>query len=74
MRTAGSAKEMSADLSVSLRLTVPLGGEPFRRQKGAPMRFIYCLCYAAGLGVVSFVLGRLVPKEWFDYKIGRAHV
>lgn len=31
------------------------------------MRFIYCLCYAAGLGVVSFVLGRLVPKEWFDY-------
>ena len=31
------------------------------------MRFIYSLCYAAGLGVVSFVLGRLVPKEWFDY-------
>lgn len=31
------------------------------------MRFTYCLCYAAGLGVVSFVLGRLVPKEWFDY-------
>ena len=31
------------------------------------MRFIYCLCYAAGLGVMSFVLGRLVPKEWFDY-------
>ena len=31
------------------------------------MLFIYCLCYAAGLGVVSFVLGRLVPKEWFDY-------
>ena len=31
------------------------------------MRFIYCLCYAAGLGVVSFVLGRLVPKERFDY-------
>ena len=31
------------------------------------MRVFYCLCYAAGLGVVSFVLGRLVPKEWFDY-------
>ena len=59
--------QICGDLSVSLRLTAPLGGEPFRRQKGAPMRFIYCLCYAAGLGVVSFVLGRLVPKEWFDY-------
>ena len=32
------------------------------------MRVIYCLCYAAGLGVVSFVLGRLVPKGWFDYR------
>ena len=31
------------------------------------MRVFYCLCYAAGLGVVSFVLGRLVPQEWFDY-------
>lgn len=31
------------------------------------MRVFYCLCYAAGLGVMSFVLGRLVPKEWFDY-------
>ena len=26
--------------------------------------FIICLCYAAGLGVLSFFLGRLLPKRW----------
>lgn len=26
--------------------------------------FIICLCYAAGLGVLSFFLGRLLPKHW----------
>ena len=26
--------------------------------------FIICLCYAAGLGVLSFFLGRLLPKCW----------
>ncbi len=27
--------------------------------------FIGCLIYAAALGVLSFVIGRLVPKTWF---------
>ena len=31
------------------------------------MQFFQCACYLAGLGVLSFVLGRLVPKTWFDY-------
>lgn len=31
------------------------------------MRFVYCACYLAVLGVISFILGRLVPKTWFDY-------
>ena len=31
------------------------------------MRFLWCACYLAGLGILSFVLGRLVPKAWFDY-------
>ena len=25
---------------------------------------IICLCYAAGLGVLYFFLGRLLPKRW----------
>ena len=29
--------------------------------------FLKCACYLAGLGVLSFLLGRLVPKIWFDY-------
>ena len=29
--------------------------------------FLKCACYLAGLGILSFVLGRLVPKTWFDY-------
>lgn len=36
-----------------------------RDEKGALMKaFIICLCYAAGLGVLSFFLGRLLPKRW----------
>lgn len=31
------------------------------------MQFLYCACYLAVLGVISFILGRLVPKSWFDY-------
>lgn len=31
------------------------------------MQFLKCACYLAGLGILSFVLGRLVPKTWFDY-------
>ena len=31
------------------------------------MQFLKCACYLAGLGIVSFVLGRLVPKTWFEY-------
>lgn len=31
------------------------------------MQFLKCACYLAGLGILSFVLGRLVPKAWFDY-------
>ena len=31
------------------------------------MPFLKCACYLAGLGILSFVLGRLVPKTWFDY-------
>ena len=31
------------------------------------MQFLKCACYLAALGVLSFVLGRLVPKTWFDY-------
>ena len=40
VRTAGSAKEMSADLSVSLRLPAPLEGEPFfpLRRRSFPFR------------------------------------
>lgn len=30
------------------------------------MRVLACLLYMAGLGVLSFTLGRLVPKHWFD--------
>ena len=26
-------------------------------------RFLFCLCYAAALGVVSFIFGRLFPKK-----------
>ena len=33
VRTAGSAAEVGDDLSVSLRLTAPLEGEPFLRKK-----------------------------------------
>ena len=31
------------------------------------MQLLQCACYLAGLGVLSFVLGRLVPKTWFDH-------
>ncbi len=27
--------------------------------------FLLCACYAAALGVVSFVFGRVLPKRWF---------
>ena len=30
------------------------------------MQFFQCACYLAGLGVLSFVLGRLVPKTWLS--------
>lgn len=33
------------------------------------MGFVRCAVYAALLGVLNFVLGRLVPKRWFDYRI-----
>lgn len=32
------------------------------------IQFLYCACYLAALGILSFVLGRLVPKAWFDYR------
>ncbi len=35
------------------------------KKRGTRMKeFIICLCYAAGLGVLSFFLGRLLPKCW----------
>lgn len=27
--------------------------------------FLMCLLYIAALGVLSFVVGRLIPKHWF---------
>lgn len=27
--------------------------------------FLQCIIYLAGIGIVSFVLGRIVPKRWF---------
>ena len=38
-----------------------------RKELGRTMQFLKCACYLAGLGILSFVLGRLVPKTWFDY-------
>lgn len=32
------------------------------------MNFLKCILYMAAVGVVSFVLGRLVPKGWFDWE------
>ena len=29
------------------------------------MNFVYCLIYMAVLGILSFVIGRLLPKTWF---------
>lgn len=30
------------------------------------MGFWYCVAYAAALGAVSFLLGRILPASWFD--------
>ena len=31
------------------------------------MGFLYCLLYAIALGIISFLLGRLLPKSWFHF-------
>ena len=33
------------------------------------MGFWLCAAYVAALGVFNFILGRLVPKQWFDYRL-----
>ena len=48
-----------------IRVHLPACPADSRDEKGALMKeFIICLCYAAGLGVLSFFLGRLLPKRW----------
>lgn len=43
----------------------PLALQTAGKKRGTLMKeFIICLCYAAGLGVLSFFLGRLLPKRW----------
>ena len=43
----------------------PLALQTAGKKRGMLMKeFIICLCYAAGLGVLSFFLGRLLPKRW----------
>ena len=43
----------------------PLALQTAGKKRGTLMKeFIICLCYAAGLGVLSFFLGRLLPKCW----------
>ncbi len=32
------------------------------------MRFVHCVIYGAILGVISFVIGRILPKKWFSYE------
>ena len=31
------------------------------------MYALLCIGYVAGIGILGFVLGRLVPKRWFDH-------
>lgn len=32
------------------------------------MGFVHCMIYMALLGVISFVIGRILPKRWFSYE------
>ena len=34
--------------------------------EGIKMKFLYCVIYYIILGVFSFLLGRMLPKSWFD--------
>lgn len=31
------------------------------------MYALHCIVYIAAIGILGFILGRLVPKRWFDY-------
>ena len=69
-------ENIADSLQVSVKSVHPAGrSEPrpyrlhplYRKDVSRTMQFLKCACYLAGLGVLSFVLGRLVPKAWFDY-------
>ena len=32
------------------------------------MYALHCIVYIAAIGIFGFVLGRLMPKRWFDYR------